>query len=163
MIPLTSNLTVLTELVSASALLYGGVTDAKRREISNLVPVLLLLCGLLRGDHLYRVLSLLVVALVMWVCSRLIHLSAPGGDIKLLCSLAFCVGLRETLFVMLLSLLAVWLTKRKDGQIPLCTYVAPAYIIARLFVDPSIARWTISLAFGIIYAGALIYLRRNPN
>lgn len=47
-------------LINGAALVYGGITDYKRREIPNLVPIILLVTGLVsRGFILQRLLMML--------------------------------------------------------------------------------------------------------
>ena len=125
--------------INAAVLLYGGVTDFKRREIPNLVPAVLLATGLLeRATILLRLIWLGVMILVLIVSSRIAKEAVPGGDVKLLCALTFSTGLTMTLAVMLLTGLAASvaaLCKKEPAQrhIPLCTYAAPAYAVCAFF------------------------------
>ena len=132
--------------LNAAALIYGGITDYKRREISNLVPLVLIISGLL--DYrtiLPRLLFLLIMAFVLWLSSKIAKAKLPGGDLKLLCALAFSCGILQTVIMLLLtgiaSALVGWIRKRPVFRnIPLCSYIAPAYfaIISIIFVGKCI-------------------------
>ena len=123
-------------LMNAAALVYGGVTDWKRREIPDTVPAFLILTGLLPGPGLvFRLLSMLAAAGVLLAAAKLSGTGLPGGDFKLLCALTFSCGIAETLAVLVLAgfgALVVSLIRRKPARrsIPLCTYAAPAYLLA---------------------------------
>lgn len=128
--------------LNAAALIYGGITDYKRREISNLVPLVLILTGLL--DYrtiLFRLICLLVMGFILWLSGKIAKTELPGGDKKLLCALAFSCGILQTVIMLLLtgiaSALVGWIRKRPVFRnIPLCSYIAPAYfsVISIIFV-----------------------------
>ena len=132
--------------LNAAALIFGGITDYKRREIPNLVPLVLIISGLL--DYrtiLPRLLFLLIMAFVLWLSSKIAKAKLPGGDLKLLCALAFSCGILQTVIMLLLtgiaSALVGWIRKRPVFRnIPLCSYIAPAYfaIISIIFVGKCI-------------------------
>ena len=115
------------------ALAYGGYTDWKRREISNLVPLVLLLTGVLRWRTIpFRLLCMVAAAMILVLSSRLANSPLPGGDFKLLCALTFSAGSAVTLAVTVLTGLAAaavgLITEKKiHRNIPLCTYVCFAY------------------------------------
>ena len=132
--------------LNAAALIYGGVTDYKRREISNLVPLVLLFTGLLDYETiLLRLFCLLVMVLILWLSGKVAKAELPGGDLKLLCALAFSCGILQTVIMLLLtgiaSALIAWIRKRPVFRnIPLCSYVAPAYfcVLSIIFVGTRI-------------------------
>jgi Flp pilus assembly protein protease CpaA len=123
-------------LVNAGMLICGGVCDARRREIPDTVPLALFLTGLLCGDRLGpRFLLLILTAAVFLLADRLTAGEAPGGDFKLMCSLAFTAGLHVFLATLLLAAMGAWGLGRIRGQrgsrhVPWCAYVAPAYVCA---------------------------------
>ena len=117
-------------------LAYGAVTDYKRREIPDAVPILLLLTGLFSGWDilLYRIAGMLLTAAIFLLSAKLSKSSTPGGDFKLLCALAFSAGLPILLLTLLLTGLGSVVVGaiRKQSlkrHIPLCSYIAPAYAI----------------------------------
>lgn len=121
-------------LVNIGILVYGAVTDYKRREIPDIVPIVLLLTGLISGWDfiLLRMAGLILTALLFLISAKLSESELPGGDFKLISALAFSAGIPILLFTLLLTGLGAALvgiarkqpTKR---HIPLCSYIAPAY------------------------------------
>jgi len=120
-------------LISAAALVYGGVADFRRREIPNTVPVLLLITGILGFSGLWSILGLTVPAVLLFAAAKLTKSEVPGGDFKLLCALGFSCGLRKLAAILLLAGIGATiygLIRRLPVKrhIPLCTYLAPAYL-----------------------------------
>lgn len=124
--------------VNIGILAYGGYVDYKKREIPNAVPIILLLTGLISAFPilLFRLAGLVIIGGAFLLAAKLTNGETPGGDFKLLCALAFSAGIPTVLAVLLLSgmmALLVGLIRKKgefNRHIPLCTYVAPAYVIA---------------------------------
>lgn len=123
-------------LVNIGILAYGAVTDYKRREIPDIVPIVLLLTGLVSGwDFIFlRVAGLLLTALLFMVSAKVSKSGLPGGDFKLISALAFSAGIPILLFTLLLTSLGaafVGIVKKQPTKrhIPLCTYIAPAYTV----------------------------------
>lgn len=137
-------------LINAAVLIYGGAIDYKRREIPNAVPITLIAVGVLFGfSCFYSIIGLVVPAILLPAAARITKTEMPGGDYKLLCSLGFACGLGELAVVMLLAAVGAIayglirsLPERRN--IPLCSYVAPTYIVLQL------AALTISLRGGMI-------------
>ena len=131
---------IVCTIINGAALIYGAVTDYKRREIPNLVPVILLATGLVsRGFVLQRLLMMLIVAFILWLTTKITKQELPGGDFKLICALAFSSGLLTllgTLFCAGLGAIFMGLAKKMPAKrnIPLCTYVAPAYLIMSAYL-----------------------------
>lgn len=120
-------------LITAAALIYGGIIDFKRREIPNVVPLLLLVTGFLGFSTFWSILGLVVPAVVLLATAKITKSEVPGGDFKLLCSLGFTCGLPELAAIIFLSgigALAYGLIRclPLKRHIPLCSYVAPAYL-----------------------------------
>jgi len=90
-------------LINAAALIYGGVTDAKRREIPNAVPLLLLFSGFLNFSTLWGIMGLVIPAALLLAAAKLTKSGVPGGDFKLVWALGFCNGLPELAAVLCLS------------------------------------------------------------
>ncbi len=124
-------------LINAAALIYGGVVDGKRREIPNAVPLLLILSGFLSFPNFWRIMGLIIPAALLLMAAKLTKSEIPGGDFKLLCALGFTCGLPELAAIIVLSALGAMAygfvrhlpIKR---HIPLCAYVAPAYLVLHL-------------------------------
>lgn len=130
---------LLCTITNAAVLVYGGVSDYKKREIPNLVPVVLLATGTLYLENiLLRFLFMLFVGFILWSAAKWKKSELPGGDVKLLCSLAFSVGpVHWTLTFVFTSLcIIIWSLLRKlslKRSVPLCSYVACAFIILSPF------------------------------
>ncbi len=64
------NILMLCNIVNVSVILYGGIVDYKRREIPDLVPIVLLLTGLLQCrswlDAIFRFITLIAVAALLY-------------------------------------------------------------------------------------------------
>ena len=118
-------------------LIYGAIIDYKRREIPDIVPIVIVLCGLsLDLSVFYGIVWLTIMVLGLWAVSKLSETEIPGGDFKLLCALSFTCGFIEVAiilaFVALGTLLVSMTLHRKIlRKIPLCTYIAPAYILSQ--------------------------------
>lgn len=124
----------ITILIDAAVLVYGGVVDFRRREIPNAVPVLLLISGIFGFSGLWSILGLVSPAVLLFAAAKLTKSEVPGGDFKLLCALGFACGLRKLAAILLLAGIgaAVYGLLRRlpiKRHIPLCTYIAPAYIV----------------------------------
>ena len=125
-------------LINAAVLIYGGIADFKRREIPNSVPVTLILTGLFFGFSMFwRIMGLISPAVLLFAAAKITKSEVPGGDFKLLCSLGFACGLQElTAIIFLAGIGAVvyGFVRRLPikRHIPLCSYVAPAYIALRI-------------------------------
>ena len=134
--------TSILNLLNAAALLYGGITDYKRREIPNIVPICFLATGLISWNYfLNRIACLLLMALVLWLASKMTS-DIPGGDFKLLTTMAFFSGLAWTgisMAVVGVLFVVITLISRSPWKrsIPLCTYMAFAYFLTGrlLFAD----------------------------
>ena len=125
-------------LINAAVLIYGGIVDFKRREIPNLVHVTLLLTGIIFGFSMFwRIMGLIAPAVLLFAAAKIAKSEVPGGDFKLLCSLGFACGLPELAAIIFLAgigavvygLIRHLPIKR---HIPLCSYIAPAYIALRI-------------------------------
>ena len=126
---------MICSLINSAALVYGGITDYKRREIPNLVPVVLLATGIFSGGFvLQRLIIMLLVAMILWLTTKITKQELPGGDFKLICALTFSAGLVPLLMVLFLAIIGALLVallkkERMQRNVPLCTYVAPAYLL----------------------------------
>ncbi len=122
-------------LIIYTMLVYGGVVDYKRREIPDIVPIVILLCGLsLDLKLLSGILCLTATAAVFSLMCKLTKSQIPGGDFKLLCAMSFTVGLIETAISLAIAgilSVAYGIAKKKplNRSIPLCSYMAVAYVI----------------------------------
>lgn len=121
-------------LINAAVLGYGGVVDFKRREIPNVVPITLLLSGIIFGFSMFwRIMGLITPAVLLFAAACITKSEIPGGDFKLLCSLGFACGLRELAVIIFLAGIGAsvyGLIKHLPVKrhIPLCSYIATAYI-----------------------------------
>ena len=131
---------IICTLINSAALIYGGVVDYKKREIPNLVPVVLLATGIMSGAFIVgRLLLMLCVAFILWLAGKITKQGLPGGDFKRLCALTFSAGLPTLLGVLFcvgLGAIFMGVVKREPMKrnIPLCTYVAPAHLIMSAYL-----------------------------
>jgi len=119
---------------SVCTIAYGGYMDYKKREIPDAVPIVLILASLPKGVIPVRLLITILALLILLLAERLSKQELPGGDLKLICAVMFANGPAETLVILLLAGLGsvvVSLVKKQPWKrhIPLCTYVAPAFIL----------------------------------
>lgn len=126
---------LICTLINAGILAYGGVMDYKKREIPDLVPMTLMLTGFLNGTLILpRMICLLITTVALLISTKLSKSSLPGGDFKLICALTFSSGLCAMATILLLTglcaiLLSIIRKHPIKRNIPLCSYVAPAYMI----------------------------------
>lgn len=124
-------------LVNAAALSYGGIVDYRKREIPNTVPIALLVTGILAFSGLSSIMGLVIPLILMLATTGISKKDVPGGDFKLLCSLGFAAGIWEMAATLLLAgVLSIiyGLIRRLPirRNVPLCTYVALAYVILQI-------------------------------
>lgn len=128
---------VQVALISA-VLIYGGISDYKRREIPNIVPIVIVIVACLFDFSFWQcIIGSVVPATVFYVAAKLTKSEMPGGDFKLLCCLGFACGLSELAFAILLAGIGavLWGFARHlpvKRNIPLCSYIAPAYIACQI-------------------------------
>ncbi|SBW00592.1 membrane hypothetical protein [uncultured Eubacteriales bacterium] len=124
-------------LITAAALIYGGVVDFRRREIPNTVPIVLLSLAAFSFPTFWRIMGLIIPAALLLAAAKLTKSEVPGGDFKLICALGFACGLPELSAIIVLSALgamAYGFIRRLPlkRHIPLCAYVAPTYLALHL-------------------------------
>jgi len=123
--------------IICAVLIYGAIIDYKRREIPDIVPIVIVLCGLsLDLSVVYGIVWLTIMIFGLWSVSKLTETGIPGGDFKLLCALSFTCGLMEIAIILPLAALGALLVsmiihRKILRKIPLCTYIAPAYILSQ--------------------------------
>ena len=128
---------MIRSAIICAVLIYGAIIDYKRREIPDIVPIVIVLCGLsLDLSIVYGIVWLTIMMLGLWSVSKLTETDIPGGDVKLLCALSFTCGLAETAIILTLTALGALLVsmiihRKILRKIPLCTYIAPAYILSQ--------------------------------
>ena len=118
------------------ALLYGAYTDRKQRVIPNIVPGVIILCGLFTTGHISsKAVSLLIIITSLFVAKLVTHKSSGGGDIKTYCALSFALTIVPTLLILGTSLILISIqsilrkTKEKGKKFPMCCYMAASYTI----------------------------------
>ncbi len=127
---------VLSYLINAAVLVYGGLRDYRDREIPDLVPVVLLLTGFVFGGALLpHVGMMLLTAAVFLLLDKLTDGGSPGGDFKLMCALSFSSSVPVFLGTLLLASLGALLVSGLQrsglkGHLPWCAFVAPGYLLA---------------------------------
>ena len=128
---------MIRSAIICAVLIYGAIIDYKRREIPDIVPIVIVLCGLsLDLSVVYGIVWLTIMMLGLWLVSKLTETDIPGGDVKLLCALSFTCGLVEITIILAFAalgalLVSIILHQKILRKIPLCTYIAPAYILSQ--------------------------------
>ena len=128
---------MIRSAIICTVLIYGAIIDYKRREIPDIVPIVIVLCGLsLDLSIVYGIVWLTIMMLGLWSVSKLTETEIPGGDFKLLCALNFTCGLVEIAIILAFAalgtlLVSMILHRKFLRKIPLCTYIAPAYILSQ--------------------------------
>ena len=128
---------MIRNAIISAVLICGAIIDYKLREIPDIVPIVIVLCGLsLDLSVVYGIVWLTIMILGLWLASKLTETEIPGGDFKLLCALSFTCGLGEIAIILALTALGALLVsmimhRKILRKIPLCTYVAPAYILSQ--------------------------------
>lgn len=155
-------LSTLIIAVNAAVLILGGVSDLRRREIPNYVPVCLMLTGIAAGDSLlYRFVCMLMTAFILWLTAKLTQ-CIPGGDFKLITAMAFSSGLAWTLLALCIvgvMCCIIKLIRREPMRtIPLCTYMTAAYFIAGIIFFQNPIYFSGLL---IVYMVFLVYEQRK--
>lgn len=121
-------------LINCAALIWGGVVDYKRREIPNLVPILLLATGVSSGAPiLYRLMLMLGIGGYLYRKYKKDKGSLPAGDVKLLSALYFSAGWIVTTCTFCcaavgMKIMEIAKKQPPGGHVPLCSYMAPAYL-----------------------------------
>ena len=127
-------------LINFAVVFLGGVSDFKKREIPNIVPVTLFITGFLFGRSLSSsTFSCIITIAVLLLAGRVSKSNIPGGDFKLLTALSFSHGIVGLLVILILSGIAMLsvspiLKLTLKTKVPLCTYVALAYAIFSILV-----------------------------
>ena len=120
-------------IIIALTLAVGAYTDYKTRTIPNIIPIIIFACGFFTAvPWLMKIFSLVAIIILLILLRKK---RSGGGDIKLYTSLCWAIGIPSFAVVLLLVYLAAVITTkliRKDEKgktIPLCTYMAPAFIL----------------------------------
>jgi len=129
---------IVKGVLFALLLLAAAVWDIKRREIPNMIPVLILACGLLCFEPLNAIKGLLFTGLPYFLAAIFVKrsgLAIGGGDIKLMAACGFVLGVWAgvlqsvlSLFLAVLSgIVTAFIMKQKfeDVKIPL----APCFCV----------------------------------
>ena len=125
--------------VNIAVLLYGGITDYLRREIPNIVPIVLILTGIVcTGNILFSVIFALMMAAFILLGEAISRAKPGNGDIKLLLAMSFSVGITAALGSMLFAGIGAAVSCLLNKQplsrhYPFCTYYAPAYLLSGIF------------------------------
>lgn len=155
-------LTIVSCIAIGGTLSYGAYTDYKKRIIPNIVPLSILVLGCFTAiPWLNKIISLGVMVLVLVLTTLISKKKSGGGDIKVYCALSFALGLETFILILVVTLLEVFIEKlirkirkeqNRDGNkndektptvktIPLCTFIAPAYIIVMIGLTILSAVW----------------------
>ncbi len=125
-------------------LIYGAIIDNRKREIPNIVPLLICGIGIIDSADCPEVLlrRFVVAAIILgsyMVASGVEGMARMGGgDIKLMAAMTIALGVFATAIVVFFTGLAAvvvsmikyrGISKLKEAEIPMCTFVLPAYVI----------------------------------
>lgn len=123
--------------IIAGALFYGAWTDHRTRTIPNFVPITILLCGLWTPiPWAAKIFGMAVLWIALAAAFKITKSRSGGGDIKVYCALAFALGITPLTIILFYTFLLVKLTAKirkrinnKGQKVPMCCYIAPAYIL----------------------------------
>ncbi|HWQ77870.1 MAG TPA: A24 family peptidase, partial [Anaerovoracaceae bacterium] len=102
-------MTLLLMFLLFCAYFHGAVTDYRRREIEDKVPIAIMAVSIIamvilpKDSALYIPLIERIVMLAVFGIMAFLPNDIGGGDIKLLMATGFCFGFAGSLFIMLLS------------------------------------------------------------
>ena len=124
----------ICSIVCSVVLAYGGVVDRKRREIPDIVPIVILVCGLFEPYLILRLVCMIGMLIVLMLAHAITKQELPGGDLKLILAMTFLLGISSVLLILIIvgiEIAAASLIGRRydRNSIPLCTYIAPAFIL----------------------------------
>ena len=108
--------------------------DRKRREIPDIVPIVLFVCGLFEPYLILRLVCMIVMLIVLMLAHAITKKELPGGDLKLILAMTFLLGISSVLLILIIVGIEIaaasMIGRRYDrNSIPLCTYIAPAFIL----------------------------------
>ncbi len=124
-------------------LLSAALEDIKSREISNIVPVALILSGLvsiiISGDIFGRIMASLVFGAVFLLLSFVLKGSIGLGDVRLISCSAFALGFERMLGTLVISLVLVFLMSiillsfnrmGRKGVIPFAPFILLGFLVS---------------------------------
>ena len=146
-------LTIISCIAIGGMLSYGAYTDYKKRIIPNIVPLSILFLGCFTAiPWLNKIISLGLMVLVLVLTTLISKKKSGGGDIKVYCALSFALGLETFILIIEKLIRKIQKEQNRDGNkndegapavktIPLCTFIAPAYIIVMIGLTILSAVW----------------------
>ena len=134
-------MSIIKLLVLCAIMLYGAITDIKRREVDDFIPLMIgitALIGVSAADIPFMLLSAAVVFVPQLVIAMLRPGSYGGGDIKFTTSCVFLLGIYRGLTAMMIGLVFSLLfafgyrimKKKQFEHLPLVPFYAVGTTIA---------------------------------
>lgn len=138
-------MTIIKFIIFAALLIYASVSDIKKREVSDAIPVMIVITGMI-GITPARLPGMFIAAAVITIPQLIIVIRGPGryggADIKIMAACAFLLGLERGIAAMIIGLTAGLLItiiirlfqKKKISKesFPVVPYLAAGNIIAFL-------------------------------
>lgn len=129
-------------LVIGVALAYAAYTDHKDRVIPNRVPITILICGIFTTiGWTEKIAAFVIVAIVLVICTQILHHQSGGGDLKLYLSLALALGLAGFAIILAIAVLLCARSQavrgrlgKKGDLLPMAVFIFPAYLIYMAFI-----------------------------
>ena len=132
---------IIKLLILCAVMLYGAITDIRRREVDNFIPLMVGITALI-GISTMDIPFMLLSAAVVFVPQLIIAMVKPsgygGGDIKFTTACVFLLGIDRGLTAMILGLvlsllfaLGYRIVKRKRFEhLPLVPFYAIGTVVA---------------------------------
>lgn len=111
---------------TSTAAVIGGYTDFKTRTVSNVIPLVIFLCGLFPGvRRSEQIFGLCFMVFALLLVHRLTGKRSGGADIKMYLALSFNFGFTVLIPFFMLAYLSALIYRRinrieKGRPIPMC-------------------------------------------
>ena len=129
---------ILKNLIFIGALIYAGIYDYKNRIIPDKIHIIIIFSAILANFSLRSsLLGFFLLPIPFIIPVLLDEKSIGGGDIKLVASIGFFLGLNMGMLAIIIALsifiiLSLILKKKEKDLVPLAPYLSIGSIIAFL-------------------------------
>ena len=123
----------IKEFLVLIILCIASIQDIKRREVSNLFSLFLLLASIIDFKFI-NLLGLILAPIPLILTNIKIKDNFGGADIKIIASIGLCFGTTKALIILLIALIIEFIIKniKKVESQPLVPYILISFIITNL-------------------------------